>query len=39
MGLTRGERVVINDVKPDNDMRVASAIQVKRNEGIKNIII
>lgn len=37
MGLTRGERVVINDVKPDNDMRVASAIQIKRNEGIKNV--
>jgi hypothetical protein len=44
MGLPRGERVVINDKKIENNsligsIKVASAIQVKRNEGLKNIII
>jgi len=39
MGLTRGERVVINDKKPGNDMSVAYAIQINRNEGLKNINI
>jgi len=37
MGLNRGERIVINDSKPSNDMVTASAIQIKRNVGIKNI--
>lgn len=39
MGLPRGERVIINDKKPDNDMITASAIQLIRNEGFKNINI
>lgn len=37
MGLNRGERIVINDSKPNNDMVTASAIQIERNVGIKNI--
>jgi histidinol phosphatase-like enzyme len=39
MGLTRGERILINDIKPNNDMITASAIQINRDEGLKNIII
>ena len=39
MGLSRGERVLINDIKPSNDMCVASAIQIKRDEGLSSIII
>lgn len=39
MGLPRGERIVINDKKPNNDMNTASSIQVIRNDGLKNIII
>lgn len=37
MGLTRGERILINDIKPNNEMTVARAIELKRDEGIKNI--
>jgi len=37
MGLNRGERIVINDSKPNNDVVTASAIQIERNVGIKNI--
>jgi len=39
MGLNRGERILINDIKPNNDMTVASAIEIKRNEGLKDINI
>lgn len=39
MGLNRGERIIINDSKPDSDMITASAIQTKRNEGLSNINI
>jgi uncharacterized HAD superfamily protein len=39
MGLTRGERIVINDKKPSLDITTASAIQVNRNEGLININI
>ncbi|MCK9415342.1 hypothetical protein M0Q97_01635 [Candidatus Dojkabacteria bacterium] len=39
MGLTRGERILINDIKPNNEMTVASAIQIKRNDGLSNINI
>jgi len=39
MGITRGERILINDIKPNNDMVTASAIQIKRNEGLININI
>lgn len=37
MGLTRGERIVINDSKPNNDMITTSSIQINRNEGLINI--
>lgn len=39
MGLNRGERIIINDGKPNNDMVTTSAVQIKRNVGIKNIKI
>jgi len=39
MGLPRGERILINDIKPGNDMTVASAIEINRDEGLKNVII
>lgn len=39
MGLNRGERIIINDSKPNNDMITASAIQIKRNEGLTNVKI
>lgn len=39
MGINRGERIIINDKKPGNDMTVASAIQIERNTGFKNINI
>ena len=34
MGLPVGERILINDIKPDG-LRTAYAINVKRNEGLK----
>ena len=39
MGLTRGERIIINDKKPDNDMITASAVEINRNVGLININI
>ena len=39
MGLTRGERIIINDIKPSLDINVASAIQVNRDEGLINVNI
>ena len=39
MGLTRGERILINDKKPNYYNSVASAIQIKRDEGLSNINI
>ena len=39
MSLNRGERIVINDGKPTNDMITASAIQIERNKGIGDITI
>ena len=39
MGCNRGERVVINDIKPDSDELTARAICVKRNEGLVNVNI
>lgn len=39
MGLPRGERIIINDKKPNSDVKVASAIEIIRNEGLKNINI
>lgn len=39
MGINRGERVLINDKKPDNETNMASAINITRNEGLINIQI
>ena len=40
MGLSRGERIIINDKKPDaNLLRVASAIEIERNKGISEITL
>lgn len=39
MGLPRGQRVVINDYKPNSDYPAAHAICLERNVGIKNINI
>jgi histidinol phosphatase-like enzyme len=39
MGLTRGERILINDLKPNNEMNVATAIQITRNVGLSDIDI
>jgi hydroxymethylpyrimidine pyrophosphatase-like HAD family hydrolase len=44
MGMNRGERILINDKKPENanlisSEHVASAIEITRNEGLKNINI
>lgn len=37
MGVSRGERVVINDKKTDKSICVARGIEIPRNEGISNI--
>jgi FMN phosphatase YigB (HAD superfamily) len=39
MGINRGERIIINDKKPNSDVTVASAIIIERNEGLKKIKI
>jgi beta-phosphoglucomutase-like phosphatase (HAD superfamily) len=39
MGINRGQRIVINDKKPNNDMSVARAIEIPRNVGLKKIEI
>jgi len=39
MGLSRGERILINDLKPNNEMNVATAIQITRNVGLSDIDI
>lgn len=39
MGCNRGERIIINDKKVDNDICVCSAIEIDRNTGMKNIKI
>ena len=39
MGINRGERILINDRKSNSDIKVASAIEIKRNEGLENIHI
>lgn len=39
MGINRGERIIINDKKPNNNMTVASAIELERNTGLDNINI
>lgn len=37
MGINRGERVIINDKKPNNDMVTCRAIEIKRNAGLGEI--
>ena len=37
MGIGGGERVMINDSKPDGDRQTASAVVVTRNEGLGGI--
>jgi len=39
MGLPRGERIIINDKKPGNEMSTCRAIEIKRNDGIGEIKI
>lgn len=39
MDLPRGQRVVINDIKPDKTTDTAASINIKRNEGLKNVNI
>jgi hydroxymethylpyrimidine pyrophosphatase-like HAD family hydrolase len=39
MGLGGGQRIVINDTKPNSDAPTAEAICVKRNYGIRDIKI
>ena len=39
MGLNRGERILINDKKINGNGRVATAIEIKRNQGIGDITI
>ena len=39
MGLNRGERIIINDKKPDGNGRVATALEIQRNHGIGDITI
>lgn len=34
MGANQGERILINDKKPDSDQRVATAIEIERNKGL-----
>ena len=36
MGINRGERIIINDKKPNNNMTVASAFEIERNLGLGN---
>jgi len=37
MGINRGDRVIINDMKPDSDIPTAVAINLVRNTGIENV--
>jgi histidinol phosphatase-like enzyme len=37
MGINRGERIIINDKKPNNEMCVARGIEIERNKGIGDI--
>jgi gamma-glutamyl-gamma-aminobutyrate hydrolase PuuD len=37
MGISRGDRVIINDMKPNSDSPTAVAINVTRNEGLLNV--
>jgi hypothetical protein len=37
MGLPRGPRVVINDVKQNTETATANCVNLLRNEGMKNV--
>jgi hypothetical protein len=39
MGLPRGQRVIINDIKPESTEKTAECINVTRNDGMKNVNI
>ena len=39
MGVGGGDRILINDRKPNSDIDTAYAINLNRNEGIKNVKI
>jgi len=39
MGLPRGERVVINDRKPNSHIPTTKAIDLERNKGLENVDI
>lgn len=39
MNLPRGQRVVINDVKPERDNRTAACVNLDRNKGMENVDI
>ena len=39
MGINRGERVLINDKKPNYDKSVARAIEIERNVGLTDVEI
>lgn len=39
MGLGGGERVIINDLKPNSNTDMVHAINIKRNKGIQNVEI
>lgn len=38
MGATRGERILINDIKPTSELNTATAINLKRNEGLASCL-
>ena len=39
MGIGGGQRIVINDLKPNSKLETAGHICIERNEGIENIKI
>lgn len=39
MGLPRGQRVVINDIKPGDATKTAACVNIIRNEGLENVNI
>jgi len=39
MNLPRGQRIIINDIKPKSKEKMAVAFNLKRNKGMKNVDI
>ena len=39
MNLPRGQRVIINDIKPGRTIETAACINIERNKGMKNVNI